>query len=341
MRYVLVFLTLAAAIAFVVSVAISAKWIGSSSGAPHTSTATRTTKATVVPPTAKPRPITAYYFAGPDDVKVSPSGHVFVADTLNNRVVELGRPGTQFESWGSHAIHRATMHNPSRVLPLRNGFAIIDDLNTRVATFALSGKRTASWAVSRTLGEVTGPTALALSPGGDIYLADGNNDRVIRLSATGSALQSWNTKGFLASAQGGPNDPGFPAGLAIDPAGKIYVSYPNAGVVQKFSTGGTPIDKWTLPGRGAAATDVAVDHSGNVYVVDNVYNRVAKFSAAGPLLATWGGSADGKSTLIHPTAIAVDTHGHVFVSDAGNAKAGSFVKEWTTSGKFVHSFAYG
>lgn len=345
MRYLLVILTLAAAVAFVLSIAVEAKWIGSSSPARVTvaTTAPRVVRATstpVVQQTAKAS-IVAYFFAGPNDVKVNRRGHVFVADTLNNRVVELGPKGTQFPSWGSHAVHRASMTHPARVLPLESGFFVIDNNNTRVSRFASTGALVSRWTVEGTLGSMTGPTDLALDPSGAVYLSDGNNDRIVRLDSRGHVNKSWSSKGFLASAQAGPNDPGFPVALAIDRAGKVYVAYPNAGAVQKFSSDGVPIDKWQLPQRGATASDVAIDHAGDVYVVDLDRATVTKFAPGGPVLATWGGRGAGKSQLIHPTAIAVDGHGHVYVADAGNSKLGSFIKEWSSRGKFLRTYAFG
>jgi sugar lactone lactonase YvrE len=345
LRNLLVILTLAAAVAFVLSVSVEAGWIGKSSPS-HVSVATSapnapTATATPVAQQTARASILAYYFAGPNDVKVSPSGRVFVADTLNNRVVELGAKGTQFPSWGKHAIHRASMNLPERVLPLASGFLVIDDDNTRISRFSPSGALISRWTVAGTLGGMTGPTDLALDPAGTLYLSDGNNDRIVQLSSSGHITRGWSTKGFLASAQAGPNDPGFPAGLAIDRTGKIYVAYPNSGAVQKFSPDGVPIDKWQLPARGAAASEVAVDAAGNVYVVDVGRATVTKFAPAGPLLATWGGHAAGKGQLIHPTAVAVDNHGHVYVADAGNSKVGSFIKEWSSSGKLLHTYLYG
>jgi tripartite motif-containing protein 71 len=345
MRYLLVIVTLAAAVAFVLSIAVEAKWIGASSPA-------RVRVATPYPNSRKATPtpvsqqaakasIVAYYFAGPNDVKVNPTGHIFVADTLNDRVVELGRKGTQFPSWGSHAIHRASMNHPERVLPLGSGFFVIDNDNSRVSRFSSTGTLISRWTVEGTIGGLTGPTDMALDPSGAVYLSDGNNDRIIRLNSSGHVSKSWNTKGFLSSAQGGPNDPGFPVGLAFDRAGKVYVAYPNAGAVQKFSPDGVPIDKWQLPQPGAAASDVAVDSSGNVYVVDVGRATVTKFAPTGPLLASWGGHGLGKGQLIHPTAIAVDGRGHVYVADAGNSKLGSFIKEWSSGGKFLRSYAFG
>lgn len=348
LRYLLVILTLAAAVAFVLSVAVEAGWVGKSSpsrvsvatSAPNSPNAPTATVIATVQKTARAS-ILAYYFAGPNDVKVSPSGRVFVADTLNNRVVELGAKGTQFPSWGKHAIHPVSMNLPERVLPLRSGFLIIDNDNTRIARFSSSGALISRWTVSGTLGGMTGPTDLALDPAGTLYLSDGNNDRIVRLSSTGHITRGWSTKGFLASAQAGPNDPGFPSGLTIDRTGKIYVAYPNAGAVQKFSPNGVPIDKWQLPARGAAASDVAVDAAGNLYVVDVGRATVTKFSPTGPLLATWGGHAVGKNQLVHPTAVAVDNRGHVYVADAGNSKVGSFIKEWSSNGKLLRTYLYG
>jgi sugar lactone lactonase YvrE len=353
MRYLLVFLTFAAAVAFVLSIAVEVGWIGRSSPAPVGLATTapvglattapnipRATATVTVQKTAQAA-IVAYYFAGPDDVKVSATGHVFVADTLNDRVVELGRKGTQFPSWGSHAIHRAAMNHPSRVLPLSTGFITIDETNTRISRFSATGSVVSRWTVEGTLGAMTGPTDLALNPAGIMYLSDGNNDRIDELTPNGHLGKGWSTKGFLASAQAGPNDPGFPGAMAIDRSGKVYVAYPNAGAVQKFSPDGVPIDKWQLPQRGASANGVAVDGGGNVYVVDSGQATVTKFAPTGPLLTTWGGRGVGKNQLVHPTSIAVDPRGHVYVADAGNRRLGSFIKEWTSNGSFVRTYAFG
>jgi sugar lactone lactonase YvrE len=345
-RYLLIVLTGVAAVAFVISVAVEAKWIGAGSGPTATPLATRGTGpagATTQPgatPTAsgaQPQNIIAYYFAGPSDVKVDPHGHVFVADTFNGRVVELGKAGTQFQSWGHHAIHRASMARPERVLPISAGFYVIDSTNTTLDRFSPAGVRLGHWVTGGSLGSMTGPTALAPAPDGTVYMADGNNDRVLHLTSDGRITGQWSTKGFLPDASGGPNDPGFPAGLAVDRAGDLYVAYPNAGVVQKFSPAGTPVAIWRLPQRGATASDVAVDGSGTVYVLDGSAGRVSKFAAGGAYITSWGGSGDAKSKMQDPRGMGTDASGHVYVADTGNNR----VLEFSAAGNLMHTWTYG
>ncbi|HEX6509116.1 MAG TPA: NHL repeat-containing protein [Chloroflexota bacterium] len=344
MRYLLVVLTLAAAVAFVLSVAVEAGWIGATTPAPAPRlTAGPASSATNAAQTATPTlteqrtPITAYYFAAPNDVSVSPQGQVFVADTYNRRVVQLGPDGTQFQSWGKHAIHPASMSRPERVTAYGGGFYVIDSTNTRVEKFSSQGGRLASWTTGGSLGQMTGPTALSVDAHGTVYLADGNNDQILRLTPDGHVAASFSTKGFLPSAQAGPNDPGFPQGLALDRLGKIYVAYPNSGVVQKFSPAGVPIDEWRLPQRGATANDAAVDPAGNVYVLDSSLGLVSRFTATGPYLGSWGGNGHRRGQMNHPAGISVDAHGHVYVADTGNSR----VEEFTTSGRLVHVWSYG
>src|SRR5690349_1267354 len=97
MRYLLIGLTLAAAVAFVISLVVEVGWVGGSTHIAATHPATSTSTGSSHPATPQPTAtaqqpnILAYYFAGPSDVKVGPGGHIFVADTFNGRVVELGK----------------------------------------------------------------------------------------------------------------------------------------------------------------------------------------------------------------------------------------------------------
>ena len=74
-----------------------------------------------------------------------------------------------------------------------------------------------------------------------------------------------------------------------------------------------------------------------VYVVDSRNRRVQKFSSTGAFLGKWGSpkaSPRGESSFVHPSEIAVDREGRVYVvGDFGDevqvfARDGTFITQW-------------
>ena len=132
----------------------------------------------------------------------------------------------------------------------------------------------------------------------------------------------------------------FPATIAVDSSGKIYIADAANNRVRMIS-GGTIT---TVAGNGtagykgdnAAATSaelsdpvgVAVDSSGNLYIADAANNVVRKVAngtittIAGSNSAGAGYSGDGAGAtgaqLSDPVAVAVDSSGNVYIADGGN-----------------------
>lgn len=99
-------------------------------------------------------------------------------------------------------------------------------------------------------------------------------------------------------------------------------------------------------GTGTAASfnqiyGLAVDSSGNVYVPDFNNNKIRKITSAGIVTTIAGsgssGSTDATGTAAsfnHPTGVAVDSNGNVFVADSDNGK----IRKITSAG-VVTTFA--
>jgi len=129
-----------------------------------------------------------------------------------------------------------------------------------------------------------------------------------------------------------------PSGSGIDAAGNVYVadSFNNtvrkitpAGVVTTFA--GMAGASGSADGTGKSARfsfpgDVVTDASGILYVSDSANNTIRKIDPAGDVttfagLAGSPGSADGSGNgarFNHPSGLAVDASGNVYVADSGN-----------------------
>ncbi len=74
----------------------------------------------------------------------------------------------------------------------------------------------------------------------------------------------------------------FPAAIAIDKHGYVYVADTNNDRVQKFTSNGEFVTKWGEhgddPGQFNVPRGIAVDAAGNVYVNDSFNHRIQKFA---------------------------------------------------------------
>ena len=121
----------------------------------------------------------------------------------------------------------------------------------------------------------------------------------------------------------------FPAGVAVDEAGNVYVGDAgNSALKEIVAVGGSiPARNPTIRPLGTGFSlpfGVAVDGAGNVYVADAVHSLVQEIIAVGgsipansPTIRSLGSGFNG------PTGVAVDGAGNVYVGDSGN----SLVKE--------------
>ena len=132
-----------------------------------------------------------------------------------------------------------------------------------------------------------------------------------------------------------------PYGVATDGADTVYVADTGNQRIQKFTSSGVFVTKWS-------ATDpigIAVDSVGNVYVVEGSASRVKKFSSSGVLITSWGTLGDGDGQFDGPKGIAIDGSDNVYVADAGNNRVqkftslGAFITKWGGIGSEAGQFS--
>ncbi len=191
------------------------------------------------------------------------------------------------------------------------------------------------------LGQLNGPTGIALSPDGSIiYIVDSGNRRIQRFAADGSFIGAWSAEtdprlslGLFEQAQQGASD------ITVGSDGLIYVADTwnhrvmvldaNGQLVREIGrsgevtdTGDSP-DPTIDPGLFYGPRGIAIAN-GEIYVTDTGNERVQVFGPDGTFLRAFGGHGTEPGKLIEPVGITIGADGNVYVADTGNGRISVF-----------------
>ncbi|MCD9141875.1 NHL repeat-containing protein [Streptomyces albireticuli] len=170
------------------------------------------------------------------------------------------------------------------------------------------------------------PCGVAVDPAGDtLYIADTYQHRVRKVDLrTGviSTVAGTGSGGLSGDGQALGVTLHYPTGVAVDPAGNVYVADRNNQQVRKLDVQARTLTK--VAGTGAVGTSgedvlaataalsgpsgVAVDSAGNLYIAEDGNNRVRVVNAAGRITTVASG-------LNYPTGVAVDSVGNLYIAD--------------------------
>ncbi len=243
----------------------------------------------------------------PSGVAVDASGNVFIADSLNDCVREVGADGV---------IHTLA--------------------GTGVQGYSGDGG-------AATNAQFFGPAGVAVDAAGNLYIADALNNRVRKVDARGVITTIAGTGAYGYSGDGGAATNALlnePLGVAVDRSGSLFIADAHNSVVRKIGAGGVITTvagngTYGYSGNGGLATNaamsgvfgVAVDAAGNLFLVDNGNARIRKVGANAIITTVAGNGIVGYSgdsgpavsaSLNYPDGVAVDAAWNLFIADAGN-----------------------
>jgi uncharacterized protein (TIGR03437 family) len=241
-------------------------------------------------------PATSAQLIAPTGLALDNAGNLYVSDWANNVVREISG-GVIHTVIGDRAVIRDPGSGPASSATLLN------------------------------------PNGVATDNSGNVYLADGENERVIEVN-----------KGSFSSLATNV----FPVALAIDPAGNVYFNNGNAvieslngnvNIVAGSGTRGYAGDNGpAINSRLAAPSGLAIDSAGNIYIADAGNQRIRRISNGTITTIAGNGTAgfsgdNGPATsaqlnLAPPpipfpgllSGLAVDSAGNLYIADAGNQR---------------------
>ena len=83
------------------------------------------------------------------------------------------------------------------------------------------------------------PTDIATDSAGNVYVLDGENDKIQKFTTNGTYVKEWNIPRTKASEL-------VPTDIATDSAGNVYVLDAGSNRVQKFTANGTFVKEWNI-----------------------------------------------------------------------------------------------
>ena len=255
-------------------------------------------------------PATSASLSLPTGVALDGGGNVFIAD------------------WRNHRIRRVAAGTGVITTVAGNGWE----------RFGGDGGPGTSASLSR-------PFGVAVDGGGNVLIADSQNNRIRRLAAgTGviTTVAGTGTQGFSGDGDGGPATSvrlNYPYGVAVDGGGNVFIADGGPFRIRRVDAGtgvittvaGNGVEGFSGdggPGTSASLwspSGVAVDGGGNVFIADTYNHRIRRLAVGTGVITTVAGngvegfSGDGgpgtSATLRFPTGVAVDGGGNVLIAD--------------------------
>ena len=243
----------------------------------------------------------------PTGVAVDSGGNVYIADTGNNVIRKINASGSITTVAGNNA----------------EGYSGDNGAATNATLYT--------------------PNGVAVDSAGNLYIADTNNNRIRKVSTSGTitTIAGTGTAGYTGDNGAATSATlNKPAAVVVDSTGSLYIADTSNDVVRMIATSGTIS---TIAGNGSAgysgdggpATSARfnspyglnLDSSGDVYVADSMNNVVRMVNTAG-IISTVGGnntngySGDGgqatSAALSSPRGVALDSQGNFYFSDQNN-----------------------
>ena len=305
----------------------------------------------------------------PSSIVFDPQGNFYLAETATHiirkvdvagTITTIAGTGTQGFSGDAGPATAAQLDSPQGLaLDASQNLYIADTHNHRIRKLNFATGTITTIAGTTTPGSngdsgpataahLNLPTALALDTADNLYIADTQNHRIRKLTTrtgTITTMAGNGTQGFS-----GDNGPAIsasidsPTGIALDPAGNLYLADTHNHRIRKVTTttgiittiAGTSITGYNGDNGSATTATLALPHgltldsAGNLYLADTANHRIRRIDAitgiittiAGQGTQTYRGDAGPATTasLDTPRTTTTSSSGLLTIADTGNQR---------------------
>lgn len=285
----------------------------------------------------------------PYGILVDPAGNLYIADTANDVV----------------RMVTASNHYINTIAGVNGNYGYFQNQDGGQAIYAYLDL----------------PVGLAMDKAGNLYVADsGESENRIRIVSTpavsgvSAIINTFAGNGWLTfQGDGGPATAASvfePHGLSMDAAGNLYVADSDNHCIRKITPGGIISTVAGVGGQAGfngdgLATKSLLNHpwavvanaEGDLFISDYNNNRIRMVTAATGQMTTLAGGGgnpvgilsgyygDGgistNALLNHPTGMALDANGNLYIADTDNNAIRMLTVNAPTIGKVISASGYG
>ena len=276
-------------------------------------------------------------FSAPRDMATAPDGSLYVADSLNHRIVHLDPNGLFLNAWGGYGnvldgeVPGGLLNEPWGVSVGPDGMVYVADTwNHRIQVFTSEGLFVRMWSTFNAGGfedGFWGPRGIVVDAQNRVYVTDTGKQRVVIFDSMGNYLTQF---GSLGMDMGKLDEP---VGIDLDADGRVYVADTWNYRVQVFEPDESglqfrAVSFWEVDAWQSQSLDnkpfLALDQNGRVILTDPDRGRVIVFDQNGQFEFLWGGF-DNSYTMTTISGVTIAFNGDVWVTDSANNSLLKFV----------------
>ena len=188
------------------------------------------------------------------------------------------------------------------------------------------------------------PRAVVVDTAGTLFIAAFRKHRILAVVTSGEVSVVAGTGSYGFAGDGGPATSALlaiPHGLAVDPAGNLYIADSGNNRVRRIdastqtitTVAGNGTSKFGGDGglamsAGMSPSDVALDSPGNLFIVDFNNNRIRRVDLGTGIITTVAGNGKQgfggdsgpavRARLNNPSGVEADGSGNIYIADSGN-----------------------